>query len=73
MYMKIKWLTVDDMGVHGVTGAYIGTQGMCTLADRGSQGVLGLCTGADRGCTGTDMESRGDHRDDRGFSYEQGF
>lgn len=50
-------------GLQGMTGAYSGTQGMYTAANRGSQGVQGLCSGADRVCT----------VEDKGFSHEQRF
>lgn len=32
---------------------------MCTVADRGLQGVEGLFTGDDRECTGDDRERQG--------------
>lgn len=54
----IQWLTDDDRGVQGVTGAYNGTQG--------------LCTGAHRGCTGNESENTGVTGEDMGFSYGQG-
>lgn len=42
-----------------MTGAYSGTQGMCTAANRGSQGVQGLCSGADMVCRGGDSGRHG--------------
>lgn len=42
-----------------VTGAYNGTQRMCTWADMGLQGVQWLCTGDDRKNTGCDRERHG--------------
>lgn len=34
MHREIQLLTGDDRGVQGETGAYSGTQGLCTGADR---------------------------------------
>lgn len=41
-------LTGDDRGVQGVTGAYSGTQGLCTGADRERQRLF-IRTGVSRG------------------------
>lgn len=65
--MEIQWLTGDDRGVQGLTRAYSGTHGMCTVADGGLQGVQGCArgmTGKTQGVTGKDI---GDFYTDRGF------
>lgn len=58
MHRDIQWLTVGDRGAHGVTGADSGAHGMCTVADRGLQGVQGM-TGDDRESTWSDRERQG--------------
>lgn len=35
MHRGIQWLTGNDRGDQGVTGAYSGTQGLCSVAHRG--------------------------------------
>lgn len=60
------------MSVKGVTGVNSGTEGMCTVAERGLQCVQGVCTGADRGCTGVTMKTQGVTEEDSGFSYGHG-
>lgn len=52
----MQWLTGDDKGVQGVTGDYSGTLGMCTVVDRGLQGVQWLYTLDERENTGGDRE-----------------
>lgn len=54
-------------------GSYSGTQGMCTGAQRGRQGIQGLCTMAHMGCTGDASENTGGDRKDREFSCGQEF
>lgn len=56
-----------------MTGAYNGTQGICTMADRGLQDIQGVCTGADRGAQGMPGKTQGVTGEDEGFSYGQGF
>lgn len=56
MYSEIEWVTLGDRGAQGVTGAYGGAQGLCTVADRGSQGVQELCTRDDREIEGRERQ-----------------
>lgn len=58
--------------LYGVTGAYIGTQRICTMADRGLQDIQGVCTGADRGCPGDDGENTGGDWGRRGIFIRTG-
>lgn len=52
MYREIQRLTWDGRGVQEVTWAYSGTQGMCTVAERGLHAVEWLCTRVYRSAQG---------------------
>lgn len=60
MHRGIPWLTGDDRGVQGVTGAYSDTQGVCTVTHRGYRVYKGSVQGLTGGVQGMTVKTQGE-------------